>query len=152
MPVTYKYLPELRPNDAQGYDEVSGAPLAEIETYRQSGPAGARFSSPARREGMVVAADRCGSHDLCQRYPEAMSPTDKRVPCYTHPKYQQFLDAFLREILETYPIDGIVMIRDDNGGICRCPKCNAYVAQSATHDAAWQQYLILLRAATIDGL
>ena len=49
------------------------------------------------------------------------------------------------EMLETYPIDGVVMIRDDNGGLCPCERCKAYVARSSTKSAAWEQYLILYR-------
>jgi hypothetical protein len=143
MPIAYKYLPELYANVAKGYDEVSGTPLAEIETHRKRA---LRLLDFLHRRGVKVwlwMPIGAVPTTYAECYPDAMSPTDKRAPCYTHPKYQRFLDAFLRELLETYPIDGLVMIRDDNGRLCRCAKCEAYVANSPTHDAAWQQYLLL---------
>ena len=142
MPIAYKYLPEFA-DAAKGYDEVSGAPFTEIESYRKRA---LRLLDFLHRRGVKVwlwMPIGAVPTTYAECYPDAMSPTDKRAPCYTHPKYQRFLDAFLRELLETYPIDGLVMIRDDNGGVCRCARCKAYVANSPTHDAAWQQYLIL---------
>jgi hypothetical protein len=143
MPIAYKYFPELRADPAKGYDEVSGAPFNESEGYRERA---LRLMDFLHRRGVKVwlwAPIGAVPTTYAECYPDAMSALDKRAPCYTHPKYRRFLDAFLRELLETYPIDGLVMIRDDNGGICRCARCEAYVANSPTHDAAWQQYLVL---------
>jgi hypothetical protein len=154
MPVTYKYLPELLAKNTKGYDEVSGAPLDEIESHRRNGQKLLDYLHQRGVKAWLWLPIGAVPSTYSQRFPEAMSPTDKRAPCYTNPKYQEYLDAFLKELLETYPIDGIVIIRDDNGGICRCLKCQAYVAQSATRDAAWQQYLILhkrLRAMGFKG-
>ena len=35
MPVSYRYMPELRSTDRNAYDEASGASLAGVETYRR---------------------------------------------------------------------------------------------------------------------
>jgi hypothetical protein len=143
MPVTYKYMPELQSDDVHGYDEVSGTPLAEIENYRRDALEKLDYLHDRGVKTWLWLPIGAVPTTYAKRFPEAMSPSDRRAPCYTHPKYEQFLSAFLREIRETYPIDGIVMIRDDNGGICRCPKCTASIAESPTRDAAWQQYLLL---------
>ena len=86
----------------------------------------------------------CVPTTYAKRIPRPWPPGNDRCPCFTHPLYNQYLQAFLKELLETYPIDGVVMIRDDNGGLCPCERCKAYVARS-TKSAAWEQYLILYR-------
>ena len=65
------------------------------------------------------------------------------TPCPSHPLYYRYLEAFLKELLETYSIDGIVMIRDDNGSLCTCERCKVLVERSSTKSAAWEQYLTL---------
>ena len=87
----------------------------------------------------------CVPTTFAQKHPEVMAPGNSRCPCFTHPLYNQYLRVFLKELLETYPIDGVVMIRDDNGGLCSCPRCKDYVSRSRTKSAAWEQYLILCR-------
>jgi hypothetical protein len=81
-----------------------------------------------------------------QKYPEAMAPRSgggrsDKIPCFTHPDCRRYTEAFFRELLETYPIEGLVLIRDDNGGFCTCDRCAAHVAASRTKSAAWEQYL-----------
>ena len=93
-----------------------------------------------------MAPGRLRADDVCDssiRRP--WRPTSQHCPCFTHPLYNRYLESFLTELLETYPIDGIVMIRDDNGGLCPCQRCKEYVERSATKSAAWEQYLILYR-------
>ena len=81
-------------------------------------------------------------------FPEAMAAQDgehARTPCFTHPKYREYLEAFLKELFETYPLDGITIIRDDNGGICNCNRCKTYLESSQTKSIVWELYLLLYR-------
>lgn len=145
MPVTYRYMPELHSEAADAYDEVSGAKFREVPEHRERG---LRLMDYLHQRGVKVwlwLPVGCVPTTYGQKHPEAVSPGNKQCPCFTHPLYSQYLEAFLKELLETYPIDGIVMIRDDNGGLCSCERCKAAVAASPTKSAAWEQYLILYR-------
>lgn len=151
MPVSYRYMPELRSGASDAYDEVSGARFADFDSHREHGLKLLRF---LRERGVRVwlwLPIGAVPTTYARAHPEAMSPKSDRYPCFTHPLYGQYLRAFLRELLETYPIDGIVMIRDDNGGICDCDRCQAYLKTSRTHSPVWEQYLILYDALRKQG-
>ena len=145
MPVSYREMPELRSDKADAYDEVSGAKFSEFARHRDRGLSLLDF---LHRRGVKVwlwLPTGCVPTTYARSHPEAMAPKNERCPCFTHPLYKRYLEALLKELLETYPIDGIVMIRDDNGGLCPCERCKEFVARSSTRSAAWEQYLILYR-------
>jgi hypothetical protein len=145
MPVSYREMPELRSQSADAYDEVSGAKFSEFAEHRDRA---LRLIDFLHRRGVRVwlwLPTGCVPTTYGQKHPEAMAPKSDRCPCFTHPLYNRYLESFLKELLETYPVDGIVMIRDDNGGLCPCDRCKAYVAKSPTRSAVWEQYLILYR-------
>ncbi len=145
MPVSFRAMPELRSTSPDAYDEVSGAKLAVLDAHREHGLKLLRFLHDRGVKVWLWLPVGCVPTTYAEKHPEAMAPAPARCPCFTHPLYERFLQAFLKEILETYPIDGIVMIRDDNGGLCPCERCKAHVAASRTRSAAWEQYLILYR-------
>jgi len=143
MPVTYRYIPELQSQSPDAIDQATGARFSEVPQHRERG---LKLMDYLHRRGVKVwqwIPVGCVPSTYVSAHPEAMSMTNPGVPCFTDPNYLRYLDAYLRELLETYPIDGIVMIRDDNGGICQCDRCKAYVASSRTRSAMWEQYLLL---------
>ncbi|HOD49899.1 MAG TPA: hypothetical protein PLJ71_01710 [Candidatus Hydrogenedentes bacterium] len=151
LPVSYKYMPELRSDDPEAYDESSGTLFREFAQHRDHG---LKLIHYLRERGAAVGLwlpIGCVPTTFAQKYPEAMMPESfeqfwgraKGIPCFTHPKYIEYLDAFLREVTETYPLDAIIMVRDDNGGLCTCDRCKQFVAQSRTQSGAWEQYLII---------
>jgi hypothetical protein len=145
MPVSFRAMPELRSTAPDAYDEVSGAKLAELDAHRRHGLKLLEFLHDRGVKVWLWLPVGCVPTTYAEKHPEAMAPAPARCPCFTHPLYERFLQAFLTEVLQTYPIDGIVMIRDDNGGLCPCERCKAHVARSRTRNAAWEQYLILYR-------
>ncbi len=143
MPVTYRYMPELQSNSPDAIDPASGARFSEIPAHRERG---LRLLDYLHRRGVKVwqwIPVGCVPSTFATAHPEAMSKTNPGVPCFTDPSYACYLEAYARELLETYPIDGIVMIRDDNGGICQCDRCQAYVDASRTRNAMWEQHILL---------
>ena len=132
MPVSYKHMPELRSDSPEAFDQASGARFSDIDRHREHGLSLLNF---LHRRGAKVwqwVPVGCVPSTYAQAHPEAMSPGNPTFPCFTHPLYRQYLEAYAKELLETYAIDGVVMIRDDNGGICDCDRCKAYVAASRT--------------------
>lgn len=143
MPVTYKYMPELRSESPDAVDQASGARFSDIAQHRDHG---LKLLDYLHRRGVKVwnwVPVGCVPSTYAKAHPDAMSPQNPAVPCFTHPVYRKYLEALAKEMLETYPLDGIVMIRDDNGGICQCERCKAYVAASRTKSPMWEQYLLL---------
>jgi hypothetical protein len=151
MPVSFRGMPELRDGGPEAYDEVSGAKLSEIALHRERGLRLLEFLHGRGAKVWLWLPTGCVPTTYARAHPEAMAPGNDRCPCFTHPLYGRFLAAFLEELLETYPIDGIVMIRDDNGGLCSCERCKAHAAASPTRSAAWEQYLILHRRLRASG-
>ncbi len=143
MPVGYKYMPELRSDVPDAYDESSGAKFAELEYHRTHGLKLIRFLQDRGARAYVWLPIGCVPTTFAQQFPKAMAPESTAVPCFTHPEYRRYVDAFLRELTETYPLDGVVLVRDDNGGLCTCDRCGQHVAQSRTRSHAWEQYLII---------
>lgn len=145
MPVSYRYMPELRSTDKDAHDEVSGAKFAEFDAHREHALRLIRFLHDRGVKVWLWLPIGCVPTTYAKAHPEAMSPGNPHAPCFTHPLYNRYLEAFFQELLETYAIDGMVMIRDDNGGRCACDRCKDYVAKSSTKDAIWEQYLIIYR-------
>ncbi len=149
MPVSYKYMPELHSDDPEAYDESSGVLFSELDQHREHGLKLMRYLQERGGRVYVWLPIGCVPTTFVQKYPEALKPgtveefwgRPKGTPCFTHPKYSEYLDAFLKELVETYPLDGVVLVRDDNGGVCDCERCTAFTAASKTKVAVWEQYL-----------
>jgi len=149
MPVSYKYMPELHSDDPEAYDESSGVLFSELDQHREHGLKLMRYLQERGGRVYVWLPIGCVPTTFVQKYPEALKPgtveefwgRPKGTPCFTHPKYAAYLNAFLKELVETYPLDGVVLVRDDNGGVCDCERCTAFTAASKTKVAVWEQYL-----------
>lgn len=151
MPVSYRYLPALRSDDPEAYDESSGTLLREVDAHREHG---LHLLQHVQQQGGRVwlwLPIGCVPTTFARAFPEAMMPGEieefwgraKGTPCFTHARYHEYLDALLRELIETYPVDGLMLVRDDNGKLCSCERCRAFVESSRTRQAAWEQYLII---------
>ncbi len=143
MPVEFRYMPELRSTAPDAYDESSGAKFVEVAAQREHGKALAAYLHERGARVWLWLPIGCVPTTFAKLHPEAMAPGSDKIPCFTHPEYRRYVDAFLRELTETYAIDGIFMIRDDNGGICTCDRCKDTVAHSRTHSPVWEQYLVI---------
>lgn len=149
LPISYRYMPELQSDDPDAYDEATGVLFSELEEHRAHG---LRLLNYLHERGAPVylwLPIGCVPTTFLDRFPEALKlgsveefwGRPKGTPCFTHPTYKRYVDAFLRELVEVYSLDGVVLVRDDNGGICDCDRCKAFVAESRTKSAAWEQYL-----------
>ncbi len=148
MPVKFSYMPELRSDDPTAYDESSGAKFSEVDEHREKALRLTQFLHERGGRVWLWIPIGCVPTTFAQGFQDAMAPEpdggrSAKIPCFTHPDYARYLDAFFKELLETYPIDGLVLIRDDNGGLCTCERCKNYVANSRTKSAAWEQYLVI---------
>ena len=143
MPVGYKYMPELRTDEPEAYDESSGAKFAELDYHREHGLKLTKYLQDRGGQVWLWIPIGCVPTSYAKRFPEAMAPGSDKIPCFTHPEYRRYIDAFFRELIETYPLDGLFLVRDDNGGICTCDRCQQYVAQSRTKSPVWEQYLVI---------
>ncbi|NLX54906.1 MAG: hypothetical protein GXY58_07325 [Planctomycetaceae bacterium] len=143
MPVSYQYMPELRSEDPDAYDESSGARFAELEYHRAHGLKLAGYLQDRGGQVWLWIPIGCVPTTYARKFPEAMAPGSDKIPCFTHPEYRRYIGAFFRELLETYPLDGLFLVRDDNGGICTCERCQEFVAQSRTKNPVWEQYLVI---------
>jgi hypothetical protein len=146
MPVSYAYMPELRSSAPDAYDESSGAKFSEIEQHRERGLRLTRFLQDRGAKVWLWVPMGCVPTTFAQKFPQAMAPRpgggqSDKIPCFTHPDYRRYTEAFFRELIETYPVQGLVLIRDDNGGLCTCDRCKARVAASRTKSVAWEEYL-----------
>ncbi len=151
MPVSYREMPELRSSAPDAYDEVSGAKFSEFDQHRERGQKLLKYLHDRGVRVWIWLPIGAVPTTYAAAHPEAMSPTNAKTPCFTHPLYQRYLEAFLKELLETYRLDGVVMIRDDNGGTCECDRCKAYLKTSRTQSPPWEQYLILYDRLRRDG-
>lgn len=151
MPVSYKYMPELHSDDPEAYDESSGVLFRELDQHREHGLKLMRYLQERGGRVYVWLPIGCVPTTFVKKFPEALKPgtveefwgRPKGTPCFTHPKYAEYLDAFLKELVETYPLDGVVLVRDDNGGVCDCERCTAFTGASKTKNAVWEQYLTI---------
>ncbi len=151
MPVSYKYMPQLRSESPGAFDELTGTKFSEIDSHRKHAIELLNYLNGAGVTVWEWLPIGCAPSTFYAKYPEAESPRKGRatwlgsgkIPCHSHPKYREYLTALLREKLETYAVGGFVMIRDDNGGICDCERCQTALKTSPTKNAAWDQYLII---------
>jgi len=143
MPVTFKYMPELKSASPGAYDPVSGAKFSEFISCREHG---LKLLNYLHERGVKVwlwVPVGAIPTTFAEKFPDAVLPGNPKVPLVMHPKYRQYLHAFFKEILETYPLDGFVLIRDDNGGIDTSEEFENFVAASRTKDPMWEQHLII---------
>ena len=143
MPVAYKYMPELFSSAPGAYDEVTGSYGANFEQDRARGLKLLRYLHGRGVKVWLWVPVGAVPTTFAQFYPASMTPDNNKVPRVMDTTYRAYLNAFFKEILETYPVDGFIMIRDDNGGIDDTAEYQQYVAQSRTKDPVWEQYLIL---------
>ncbi|MCC6489935.1 MAG: beta-galactosidase [Candidatus Hydrogenedentes bacterium] len=149
FPITYKYIPELQSDSPEAYDESSGVLFPEAAQHREHALRLLEYLHARGAPVYLWLPIGCVPTTFLDRYPEALKPGSveefwgrpKGTPCFTHPMYHAYLNAFLRELVETYALDGVVLVRDDNGGVCDCERCKAFVADSRTKSAVWEQYL-----------
>lgn len=151
FPVSYKYIPKLSSNSPDVYDEVSGTAFSQYERHSQHGRHLIDYLHKRGAKVFLWLPIGCVPNNFADVFPEAVAPDGistfwgrKRVtPCFSHPAYHKYLAALIQEMLETYALDGFIMIRDDNGGLCSCDNCKKYIASSRTKDLAWEQYLLI---------
>jgi hypothetical protein len=151
LPVSYAAMPELRSDDPEAYDESSGVLFRELDQHREHGLKLMHYLQERGGRVYVWLPIGCVPTTFVQKYPEALKPgtveefwgRPKGTPCFTHPKYREYLDVYLKELVETYPLDGVVLVRDDNGGVCDCERCKDFTAASKTKNAVWEQYLLI---------
>jgi hypothetical protein len=143
MPVSFKYMPELRTNDPNAYDEVSGARFSAFDSSREF--ALKLISYIHSRGGKVWLWVPVGAVPVTfeEKFSEATVPGKSKVPKFMHPAYRRYLESYFKELLETYPLDGFVLIRDDNGGIDDSEEFNKYLAGTKTKNRVWEQYIVL---------
>ena len=154
MTVSYQYMPEISANHPNAYDNVTGNRLNEYSEYRDRAQILLSHLNNHGAKGWVWLPVGAVPSSFPEEFPEAMCPGSTVTPCYSHPKYLEYLQAFCRELLETYDLGGITMIRDDSGGICPSALCNTF-DDFNTGDPMWDLYLILhsyLRSIGFDGV
>ncbi|MFO1498902.1 MAG: hypothetical protein U1G07_11010 [Verrucomicrobiota bacterium] len=154
MPVKFKYMPALWSNAPDAYDEVSGAKLREFDLQREKSLRLMRYLQERGVQVWLWIPVGAIPTTFETQFPEATVPPRGKTPRFMHPRYRQYLAAYFRELLELYPIDGFVLIRDDNGGIDPTPEYKEYVARSRTRHPVWEQYLIvyeMLRSLAFHG-
>lgn len=143
MPVYFKYMPELFSDAAMEHDEVSGTPLSQTAHHREHA---LRLISFLHDRGVKVwlwIPVGAIPTTFQKRFPEAMLPGSTKVPRFMHPRYRQYLEAYFKELLEVYPVDGMVLIRDDNGGVDTTDEFKSFVAQSPTKSPVWEQHRVI---------
>lgn len=154
MPLRYKYMPELWSDDPAAYDEVSGAKFVEFDKYHEKSLRLIQYLHDRGVKVWLWIPLGTIPTSFEEKYPEATTPKNRKIPRVTHPKYQEFLQAYFQEILELYPVDGFVLIRDDNGGLDDTEEYKEYVRRSRTQSPAWEACLMaydLLRAQNFKG-
>ena len=143
LPASYKYMPELRSTAPDAYDEVSGAKFKEFDLHREKGLRLIQYLHDRGAKVWLWIPVGCVPTTFAAQYPEAMCTGSQKIPRFMHPKYRQYLDAYFREILETYPLDGFMLVRDDNGGLDDSAEYKKFLETSRTKDPAWEQYLLI---------
>ena len=143
LPASFKYMPELKSNAPDAYDEVSGAKFTEFDQHREKGQRLIKYLHERGADAWLWVPVGCVPTTFADKHPEAMCPGSKKTPRFMHPTYRAYLDAFFKEILETYPLDGFMLIRDDNGGLDNSPEYKEFIAASRTKDPAWEQYILI---------
>jgi hypothetical protein len=146
MPVYYKYMPELWPDPPKDYDDMSGTKFAETANRREQG---LKLVDYLRARGVKVWSEVIVGvvpPTFHEKFPEATMPGKPKMPRFMHPKYRQFLEAYFKELMEVYHLDGVFLCRDDFGDVDDSPEFKAHVAQSRTKSPAWEQILVLYDA------
>lgn len=143
MPVTYDAMPELKSTSPQAHDEVTGTALKDVDTHRARGLQRLEYLHERGVKVWLWIPVGCVPTTFADRYPEAMCEGSRTTPDFAHPQYHRYLKVFFEELLKTYPIDGVVLIRDDNGMICKTPAYLELVKKGRSKDPIWEQYLLM---------
>ncbi|MEP6662708.1 MAG: hypothetical protein ABJC04_03490 [Verrucomicrobiota bacterium] len=143
MPVTFKYMPELQSDSPSAHDEVSGANFAEFPQDRARALRLLQFLHDRGVKVWLWIPVGAIPTTFEQKFPEATVAGHPKVPRFMHPKYRQYLAAYFKELLEVYPVDGFVLIRDDNGGVDDTEEFKNFLAGSRTRHPVWEQHLML---------
>jgi hypothetical protein len=154
MPVTFKYMPELRSDSPDAYDEVSGAKFCEFSSYREHALKRVNYLHDRGVKVWLWVPVGAIPTTFADKFPDAVLPGNPKVPLVMHPTYRKYLEAFFKEVLETYPVDGFLLIRDDNGGVDTTEEFKKYLATTATKHPVWEQYLMIyhmLRSSGFQG-
>jgi hypothetical protein len=160
MPVSYKYMPELQSDSSNDYDEVSGTKFSEIANQREHGLKLLNFLNARGVKVWLWIPIGAIPTTFEKKFPEAtlsansINSNNSKTPRFMSPEYRQYLEAYFKELLEVYPVDGFVLIRDDNGGVDTTNEFKKYVTESKTKNPVWEQYLVmykLLRSLNFKG-
>jgi len=160
MPVSYKYMPELQSDSSNEYDEVSGTKFSEIANQREHGLKLLNFLHARGVKVWLWIPVGAIPTTFEKKFPEAtlsansINSNNSKTPRFMSPEYRQYLEAYFKELLEVYPVDGLVLIRDDNGGVDTTKEFKKYVTESKTKNPVWEQYLViyhLLRSMDFKG-
>jgi hypothetical protein len=146
MPVYYKYMPELWRDNLKEYDDMSGSKFSETANRREQGLELVEFLHARGVKVWSEAVVGVVPPTFHEKFPEATMPGKPKMPRFTHPKYRQFLEAYFKELLEVYHLDGFFLCRDDFGDVDDSQEFKAHVAQSRTKSPAWEQTLVLYDA------
>lgn len=151
MPVYFKYMPALQSNSPDEYDPVSGLKFSQIASSRAHGLKLLNFLHARGVKVWLWIPIGAIPTTFEKKFPNAVLSAksihfeDNKTPRFLAPEYQQYLKAYFKEILEVYPVDGFVLIRDDNGGVDTTSEFKHYVAQSRTKSPVWEQYLTVYK-------
>lgn len=143
MPVSFKYMPELQSDSSSEHDEVSGADFSQTAQHREHALRLLKFLHDRGVKVWLWIPVGAIPTTFQKKFPEAMVPGSSKVPRFLHPKYRQYLEAYFKELLEVYSVDGFVLIRDDNGGVDDTEEFKSYIAQSRTKSPVWEQHRFL---------
>lgn len=160
MPVYYKYMPELQSDAPDDYDEVSGTKFSEIASQREHGLKLLNFLHARGIKVWLWFPIGAVPTTFAKEFPDAtisaktINSEGSKTPRFISPEYQQYLKAYFKELLEVYPVDGFILIRDDNGGVDTSPEFKKYIAESRTKNPVWEQCQTvyqLLRSMSFNG-
>ena len=143
MPVTFKYMPELKSNNPEAYDEVSGAKFSYFDSSRVFATKLINYLHDRGVKVWLWIPVGAVPTTFEEKFADATVPGKTKVPRFMHPTYRRYLESYFKELLETYPIDGFVMVRDDNGGIDDTEEFKQFLEKSKTKDRVWEQYIML---------
>ncbi|HTE31239.1 MAG TPA: hypothetical protein VK666_12750, partial [Chryseolinea sp.] len=143
MPVTFKYMPELKSDNPEAYDEVSGAKFSSFDSSRAFATKLINYLHDRGVKVWLWIPVGAIPTTFEEKFADATVPGKTKVPRFMHPTYRRYLESYFKELLETYPIDGFVLIRDDNGGIDDTEEFKQFLEKSKTKDRVWEQYTML---------
>jgi hypothetical protein len=137
LPCRYRAMPELRSASGEDFDWVGYLPFKDIDAEAERG---IRLIEIARRLGFELYTEVVVGRvpeTFAVAYPDAVVQGARAIPCSTHPAYLRFLHGYLKELRESYGLDGFVLNRDDFCEMCRCPRCLERLSRSPYNSSFW---------------